>query len=495
MRALRGSSILLRRGVSSSARADATEPPHIDDAIARFRHVGGTSNLALGAVRWQPPVDTSSFLSSSSSSSPPAAWSRYGDVHGLRELRDALLARHGLPPVPDDDAGGGGGGVGVTVTAGANQAFVNVALACLDPEDRVVLCAPYYFSHLAALQLAGGHVEVAPFHQGTMQPDEAYVCRLLEEASAASSSSASPSQAPVKMVVLTTPNNPSGCVVEAWRIEALVEACRRHGAWLVVDEAYEHFTFDGAAHFDFDALQHQHQHQHHSLATLSPSSDGQSRHFHDARDVLVRLHTLSKSLGMAGWRCGYVLYPQRSLGRAMTKVQDAIPTHCSIASQRIALEALANAYDDYPEEEEEEEAKATPSHWVARQVSELEPCREVLWGAVEQTGAVRTDGAFYFLVPLPPAWRVFDSGDSSSSSSSGGRCRKAERAVMLEAAALKVLGERFKVVVTPGSAFGCTGFFRASYGSLPNDQLAVAAQRLNDGLAWLAQNNPPPGLL
>ena len=143
----------------------------------------------------------------------------------------------------------------------------------------------------------------------------------------------------------------------------------------------------------------------------------------------------------------------------------------------------------------EEEAKATPSHWVARQVSELEPCREVLWGAVEQTGAVRTDGAFYFLVPLPPAWRVFDSGDSSSSSSSLGRCRKAERAVMLEAAALKVLGERFKVVVTPGSAFGCTGFFRASYGSLPNDQLAVAAQRLNDGLAWLAQNNPPPGLL
>ena len=64
------------------------------------------------------------------------------------------------------------------------------------------------------------------------------------------------------------------------------------------------------------------------------------RHW-EPRDVLVRLHTFSKSLGMAGWRCGYVLYPKRALGDAMTKIQDAIPTHASIASQEIARFALA----------------------------------------------------------------------------------------------------------------------------------------------------------
>ena len=59
-----------------------------------------------------------------------------------------------------------------------------------------------------------------------------------------------------------------------------------------------------------------------------------------------------------------------------------------------------------------------------------------------------------------------------------------------ESEALGILGETFGVIVTPGVAFGCPGYLRVSYGSLPDDELGTAADRLRDGLKWLSQNKP-----
>ena len=87
-------------------------------------------------------------------------------------------------------------------------------------------------------------------------------------------------------------------------------------------------------------------------------------------------------------------------------------------------------------------------------------------------GTVRTTGAFYFLVPLPPAWRAAGGGGGA------------------ESEALGILGETFGVIVTPGVAFGCPGYLRVSYGSLPDDELGTAADRLRGGLEWLSQNKP-----
>ena len=59
----------------------------------------------------------------------------------------------------------------VMVTAGANQAFSNVALALVDPGDEVVLCAPYYFSHLVALQIAQANIKTCRWDPETLLPD------------------------------------------------------------------------------------------------------------------------------------------------------------------------------------------------------------------------------------------------------------------------------------------------------------------------------------
>lgn len=101
---------------------------------------------------------------------------------------------------------------------------------------------------------------------------------------------------------------------------------------------------------------------------------------------------MSKSFGMPGWRVGYVAHP-KILTSSLRKIQDTIPTHCSIVSQRLGELCY----------EENDEYRSTHDgvSWVDAQVSSLEQIRDKIWSIVEPLGTVKTFGAFYFLVKLP----------------------------------------------------------------------------------------------
>ena len=135
--------------MAPSSRVVGTEPPYIEITLNKFSHVKGATNLALGA-RWGPPLAAIESLGArllqgnSEGKDQQFQLHRYGEVKGLDELREQVAEELGL-----------GDDVEVMVTAGANQAFVNAALCLFDEGDAAVLVAPYYFSHLAALQLAG----------------------------------------------------------------------------------------------------------------------------------------------------------------------------------------------------------------------------------------------------------------------------------------------------------------------------------------------------
>jgi aspartate/methionine/tyrosine aminotransferase len=197
------------------------------------------------------------------------------------------------------------------------------------------------------------------------------------------------------------------------------------------------------------------------------------------------VYSFSKSYGMAGWRLGYLVYP-RGLKTALRSLQDTIPTHAAMVSQAVGLAALGAGREVRVVTGRAEKQgaclcdagcppRACPSgpsltplsttrtamQWVQRQVAGLTDCRERLWAVLSKhcPGSVRTEGAFYFLAQLPPH--------------------------VSEAEAVHRLATEYRVLCTPGEAFGAPGTLRLSYGSLPPAECIDALGRLDAGLAAL----------
>lgn len=323
-----------------SRRAAATERPYIEDVLDKYSVMPNLTMMALGSSHWSPP---SAALGEISKYLSQRETQRYGNILGLPALRERLALRleaHGLHCMESMD---------VAVTAGANQAFTNIALNLCDDGDRAILLAPYYFSHKLALQLAGVDVSVSAFDAATHKPDLASLTALME-------------QTRPKVLVMTTPCNPSGAVFDAEELRAIVAMCKAHGTWLCVDQVYYEFLYDGAKH-------------------VFPCN----KHFD--YDRIVHIFSFSKSFGMPGWRLGYAVFP-KCLTEDFRKIQDTNPTHASIISQRLALECL-------------DADEATVGGWIEREVRSLDVVRAELWKVLAPLGTVRTSGAFYFLVPLP----------------------------------------------------------------------------------------------
>ena len=262
-----------------STRATSAAEAVVERVLEQYLKPGVT-NLAPGQSHWSPPPHAV----------PPIAdvraASRYGACHGDAALLVALrekLERENRIPMADR---------GLMVTCGANQAFAHAMLALCDAADEVVLFAPYYFSHLVALQMFGLRPRILPCEAASGVPSLGALRGALDDAGGR-----------VRAVVLVSPGNPSGTIVPEALGRAVLRECAARGVWLVTDEAYEHFTFGGDA--DGGAIPHA------SLAAPPTTPAGNADADAAERECVVSLFTFSKSYGMAGWRVGYLVYPRR----------------------------------------------------------------------------------------------------------------------------------------------------------------------------------------
>lgn len=291
------------------------------------------ASLAQGIVHWLPPAEA--LEAAQRAVCGDASCHGYGADAGLEELRCALkrtLAEEkGLRDVE------------VMVTSGCNQAFTNVALTLLDSGDRAVVFRPYYFNHLMQLRMLG--VEAAlPEMTSALVPDLEAARRELE--------------AGAKAVILVNPGNPTGTMIPEPLLRDLADACAEHGAWLVVDNTYELFSYDaGAPH----------------VCVSGPH--------------VVNLFSFSKAYGMMGWRVGYIAH-HPSLGDELLKAQDTVAICPAIASQKIALAALEGRKTFVADR-----IRGLVAHQKPALLSALEPLGpNAVYGG---------DGAIYLLVKLP----------------------------------------------------------------------------------------------
>lgn len=325
-----------------SHRLQRVQSPIIPAIADLIRGHPGTISLGQGVVNYGPPPAAveaiTRFLADPGNH-------KYQGLSGIEALRDQIIQK--LAAENGIDVGDAHGNC-LMVTAGGNQAFLNVVLAILDPGDEVILPVPYYFNHEMAITMANAHPVLVP-------TDSNYQLDLDAIRAAITSRT--------RAVVTISPNNPSGAVYPEATLRAVNALCAEHGLTHISDEAYEYFTYGGIRHF--------------SPASMS----GACAH-------TISLFSMSKAYGFASWRIGFVVFPAE-LEPAMQKIQDTVIICPPVIAQYAAIGALSQGR---PFVEDKLLALAKTRAMVQSQLSILE--RE---GLAEIPPAM---GAFYFLLRL-----------------------------------------------------------------------------------------------
>lgn len=299
---------------------------------------GGIFSLAQGIVYWEPPDSVKSAIEQAVTTN---TMHLYGPDEGLPELREALTTKLREENNLSNHH--------VMVTSGANQAYMNCVLSLLEGGDQAVFFRPYYFNHIMATQLAIGDAGVL-----LGECDERGVPKLewLEEQLKSDSS--------IKIVTLTNPGNPTGVNLERDVVERIVELCRKHNKWLILDCTYEHFQLDSKD------------------VSVFPGFSGKH---------VIHIFSFSKGYALAGYRCGYIVVSKEAddLYQQMRKAQDTIPICPSRFSQYAALGALSAG-----------------RQWVIDKVETLASGREAILEALSPLDQIMGgSGAMYLMAKLP----------------------------------------------------------------------------------------------
>jgi len=163
-----------------------------------------------------------------------AGRNQYPPGHGAPELVGAIVRhqqRHyGIDLSPDQ----------VVVTTGATEAIAGAMLGLVDPGDEVVVCEPYYDSYRAMIQFAGGVRRPVTLRSPGYRLDAAELEAAVTDRT--------------KLILLNSPHNPTGRVLDAAELAAVADVARRHDLVVVTDEVYEHLTFDDHTHVPIATL-------------------------------------------------------------------------------------------------------------------------------------------------------------------------------------------------------------------------------------------------
>jgi aspartate aminotransferase len=271
-------------------------------AHSGIRELANEAIRTPGAIRLdvgQPNFPTPKHISEAGKRAIDENKTFYTHTQGLISLREKLVAKlarvNGIRVTPDRIACGPGG-VG---------ALAAVFGAVLEPGDEVLLPDPGWPNTRMMLAWTGARGVFYPCPPGSgFQPDMDALAGLITPRA--------------KMLLINSPNNPTGAVYPAATVERVIELAQRHNLWLISDECYDQIILDGSWT---------------SPASLAPD---------DQR--IASVFTFSKSYSMTGWRIGYVAGSAELIDTA-TKVLESNSSCVSTISQVAAEAALDGPQD------------------------------------------------------------------------------------------------------------------------------------------------------
>ncbi len=279
----------------SSARVDAIPRSGIR-SVLEGRLPPGAVSLAAG----DPDFATPAHIVAAALEAMRQGETHYTHGRGLIELREAFAEKLLL----ENQIGGVDPGSNVVVTAGALNALAATFLAIVDAGDRVIIPDPGFANYEAQVLLAGG--QPVPLRAGN---ETAFLPDLDQLESLA---------ADAKVLVINTPGNPTGAVLDRDVLIAVAEIAERHDLIVIADEAYEHLVFGASEHVSFASLP-------------------------GMFERTITVHSMSKSWAMTGWRVGFASGPEAVMA-SITKVQEHLIGCPPAMTQWGALAALTGSH-------------------------------------------------------------------------------------------------------------------------------------------------------
>ena len=348
-------------------------------SLARDLKAQGKDILSFSAG--EPDFETPQRIKDEAINAINDGFTQYTAVPGIPELLEAVATKlkrdNGLDYLPSD----------IIVSNGAKQSLFNLFQAVLNEGDEVIIPAPYWVTYPELVKYASATPII-------IETNEIGRFKITADQLKAAISPKT------KMIILTTPSNPTGSVYSKEELSALAEVLEGTDIIVASDEMYEKLVYD----IDF-------------VAAASISDDMYQR--------TVTINGLSKSVAMTGWRFGYLATPNKELIASMNKLQSQSTSNINSITQKAAIPALLGEVDDDIEQ--------------MRRAFEGR-CDEAvkLFNEIEGLSVLKPQGAFYLFV------NIKDISEDSIEF-----CKE-----LLQATG---------VAVVPGIGFGSEGYFRFSF--------------------------------
>jgi len=247
----------------------------------------------------EPDFDTPDNIKDAAKRALDEGFTKYTAATGIPELkeavRDKLKRDNGIEcDIPN-----------ILISNGGKQALYNCFMAIIDPGDEVIIPSPYWVSYADMIAVCDG---VSKFVDTTGNNFK-LTAEMVKEAITPKT----------KALILNSPSNPTGAVIEKKEIEKIAELAFKHKFYVISDEVYEYFLYDGKKMFSIGSIP-------------------------DMKDKVFTVNAVSKTYSMTGWRIGYIAGPKDVI-KAMGNLQSHSTSNpCSIA-QKAALEALTGPQD------------------------------------------------------------------------------------------------------------------------------------------------------
>ncbi len=350
----------------------------------------------------EPDFDTPQVIKDAAIDAINNGFTKYTAVDGIMPLKQAIATKlerdNGLTYTPDQ----------IIVNNGAKHSLFNLFSATIEAGDEVIIPAPYWVTYPELVKYCGG--KVVEIHT-----DDTSSFKITPEQLKNAMTSKT------KMLILTTPSNPTGSVYSKAELTALGKVLEGTDIIVASDEMYEKLIYSGKF-----------------TSAASVSEDMFRR--------TVTINGLSKSVAMTGWRFGYMAAYDSNLIKATKKLQSQSTSNINSITQHAAIAGLDGSADEAIEMMRQE--------FIKRRDEAVK-----LFNDIDGLSVLKPDGAFYLFVNIKEV-----SSDSLKF-------------------AQDLLAQK-EVAVVPGVGFGSEGYFRFSFAT-DIETIRTGIQRIKEFVSTL----------